>query len=847
MRASSLSLYFHQNQWSERYIDDIHRNAFSTMPYSDYFDRYLDINFKLEDTLYLLVGSDSGLLARYALSTELGRGSKIVLVEPDHIHELVQIEIEDLLQADGVSLTREDGQSMTLYSESNWKQNILDDSDRKWMLGGQLLLVRSQACAADFTHEYQPLFRRMRKSVEVRKLEIQSQQGGRTFIEKQIHNVADNINPLQIDEEFGKGYTAVVLGGSPSLDNHIDWIMENRDRLFIIAISRLCKRLQSLSLVPDVVLSVDPYQVSYDISKHGILWKDVPLISAFHVIPQLLAEWQGPKMFLGSRLPWHPPNDPRNLRTISAGGPTVSHTAIVVASQLGFTTILLSGVDLCYSGDLSTHAHGTPEAMLQRLPTMCDAQVETYSGRMAGTSEGLLHTATSLETIGKAVNAHQQVLFNLSIDATKIDSIPHIDYSDVLLPSGKPDFSHVLEKLDKSIDDRQALSKDLHNAKKSFELIHSACKRAFLLIDNIYSESSENSTTNYNAGLDRIEQSFDKKHGPYITTIRQFAKIDFARIHRPTGFAEMTNEEREEWIRIYYKIIKNSASTFIKMITDAQQRLQLRQQEDSAGTNFHSLIEAWKKDDTPGRILQFINTRRLHDAKLTQEYEQAKNKFLVSLNDTDTYQARKLKNDNHDIDNCMCTLLFMFRNKSCEDLRSIEQNLNSPTWPFNVLYTFTQGLLAEIGDKPVEAGQHYQLLINICTERLDKEPDSLASMQRIIEESLVRMTQSYVTIGDYDSACSSLGTLCEMLPQYIVSYAKLLNLTEQPDYAINILNLYIENYPNHWRAIQLTSDIYKTQGRLKEAELANKRSLEVRYQKTASGNNPTTPTTSQAA
>ena len=49
--------------------------------------------------------------------------------------------------------------------------------------------------------------------------------------------------------------------------------------------------------------------------------------------------------------------------------------------------------------------------------------------------------------------------------------------------------------------------------------------------------------------------------------------------------------------------------------------------------------------------------------------------------------------------------------------------------------------------------------------------------------------------------------LCEMLPSYVVSYAKMLNICGQSDFAIELLESYITLYPGHKKAQLLLKNI----------------------------------------
>jgi tetratricopeptide (TPR) repeat protein len=176
-----------------------------------------------------------------------------------------------------------------------------------------------------------------------------------------------------------------------------------------------------------------------------------------------------------------------------------------------------------------------------------------------------------------------------------------------------------------------------------------------------------------------------------------------------------------------------------------------------------------------------------------------------------------MNNVNQDIHNCRPWLLLQLSQDSQEDLVTLSSRLDTRTWPSSVLRTFTAGLSAELKADYTVALQCHQEVINCCSDRLAEPGDALGSLQRIIEESLVRMTQSFLALKDRQSACQTLGTLCEMLPQYMVSYARLLNLCGNHTSAIELLQLYLANFPQNWRASLLLAEIHEANGEPEKA------------------------------
>lgn len=841
-----MSFNLTENRWGESFIDELHRNEFVERNSHDHYERYPVSEFSQADTLFILVGSDSGLLLKYAKGIELGSGSRIVVIEPDDIYDYL---VDQGLVADFIN-TENSVNSIGLYRQSNWYEEVFDNTDFRWFSAGQVIIDESQCSINDYLQRYLPLANETRRLVERRDFENRVKISNKDFIRIQIKNAADNSNSVSKSETFGKGYTAVVLGGGPSLDDHLDWIKAHQHELFIITVSRLCQRLQSLSLKPDVVVNIDPYVYSYDASKHGLLWDDVTLVSSFHSVPALMQQWRGPSLYLGDRLPWARAEGLNNPDAASAAGPTVGHTAINLAAQLGFSTILLSGMDHCYNEDLNTHAKGTPESIIQKLPTLYDAQVETYAGRMAGTQEYFVLWLQAMENMGLQINEHSSVVFNMSENAAKVESIPYKPMSQVTLSGSKPDIGILIDNstCQNPVEDLNNLSSEIKNTKREFRHILKFCEKAQKTIDQIYSSNESVNKHGSMAKLDKLESRLTSRFATLMKLIRLYALAEFSANQKPSGFSEMADAAKETWIRQYYGIISVGAKALMSILDDLEKRIEIRQREHAETVDFDSLLDDWEKDNTPGRILRYFdpeftsgtNSIPSHDtendrddksplsASMKERFAIRGKHFLEEVTKEKTLLAKQLKSHNEDIAHNLRTLLFLFNSGSSDDLELLITNLSSDKWPANVLATFCRGLAAELRSDSQSAVAHFQQAVDLCGDRLEKDASEFSSMLRLLEESLARMTQNFMILKDYSSACETLGMLCEMLPRYIVSYAKLLNLTGNTESATQLLNCYIENFPHQWRAATVLADIYEKSGQNEQAKAATQLSETMR-------------------
>ncbi|MFK7860335.1 MAG: 6-hydroxymethylpterin diphosphokinase MptE-like protein [Granulosicoccus sp.] len=777
------------------------------MKSSDFYDNILNHNLELDNTLYLIIGSDSGLILPYLKQLKIGRGTRFAIIEHDDVYPLVASEYRGLLNVED-SDKKNAKTVISLHRHSTWQKEIFDGSDEAWLLGGQIRVIESNASSADYSRLYMPILSDVRKKTSERILDISVTLSRRDFTEMQFRNAADNTVSLVKSTEFGTNRTAIVLGGGPSLDLHLDWVIANRDRLFVTAVSRIAGKLIKHDLKPDVVVSVDPYDISYEVSKKGIVWTDVPLIYNFHVSAKLLQQWQGPAFSLGKRLPWE--DEKKMSNRVMSAGPTVSHTAVFVLSQLGFSQILMSGVDLCYSVSATTHSSGSPEQMIQQMPTMCDAKVETYNGRTAGTSAGLAQSVKALNDLGKLINRYKPVLFNVSEEAARCESIPYISINDVELPEEKPDLStHMdIEVKTVSIEQLDELERELKLATHEFAQVRQLCSKAKSWVAKMHAPDVGLNAQKYSNKLTKIRKQLENDYNGYLTAITYDSAVAFSKTTTPTDFNDMEKSELIAWGRHYYNLIQQGSRSIVEQIENLRGRIQLRRDEHDHNINVRELAVRWREDETPGRILLW---KRLNWHRVAPEdrawVQRSVGKFRSTLNEPSRTAKAALRGNNMSIDNVMKSLVFLSESKRKEELQAIESRLDNNTWPYSALKPFIGGLIMQLDENIPEAVHHFQASIDICSTHLENDANSLATMQRLIEDCLVRMTHCYNISKDYDSALISLGMLCEMLPSYVVSYAKMLNLCGQKRFAIELLESYIELYPSNKKAVFLLQSL----------------------------------------
>ena len=359
---------FISNDYGDRYLYPVNRETFHrTGAYAQYKKHFGEALFA-EKTLHILVGTDSGMLLRHINKTSVPDACRYVFIElPQVIDRLAKEGLLEDLQ-----------EEITCIPIGQLKETADLLEFQNYLYTEKILVWKSLAAVDSFLPEYAELNWETRDFIDAFAWKIKVQLGNQTFIARQLENLAENRISAACLKNLFPGKTAVLLAGGPSLDDHLPWIKQHRDQLVVLAVSRIARRLKEVDLVPDIFFSVDPNQASFDVSKEMLYFGDKTLfVNSFHVVPQLLSQWQGPMAFVGNRFPW-PEESAQQF--INAPGPTVTHTAFGIAMQMGFKQIILAGVDLCFSPEGYSHAKGSYERHAGPQFNQFDTQVRTQPG-----------------------------------------------------------------------------------------------------------------------------------------------------------------------------------------------------------------------------------------------------------------------------------------------------------------------------------------------------------------------------------------------------------------------------------------------------------------------------------
>lgn len=555
------------NEFGNQFLYSINGDTFAHQSATDHFNEILTERFWAEESYHVVAGTDSGLLIEHIVNGGVPKNSVYLFVECDEYIDLIRPDLNEEWQ-----------QVLKFCTPEEWEAGYDHETAAAYFYNDKVTLHYSSAVRHGRSDLYHQLKLRLDFIYKNKVYENSAGLGNRDFIACQLNNVAHNINSSQLLKGAFEGRPCVILGGGPSLDEHLPWVIENQDNLVIIAVARISRRLQDVGLIPDIVIALDPQQISFDVSKEIYNFPpEVLLLNSYHVIPKLASQWQGKSAYFGNRVPWESKlNAPKHFQE----GPTVVNAALIAAVDLGCKEVYLTGADMCYGPNGATHATSSFESE-REIDIGRDSQwLETYAGHKAETIIPLILTANYLSKHAKYANENDVTVYNLSRNALKLDFIEHKEINSISLISSQETTKEIIGKLIPSISadgirrELNELNKEFEKVKKDLSSVELLAKEAIIATNKAYAAKSTEKQAQ--ANKQKIEKSDRKikQHFSYLDKLlKTLAFRDFAKILMGGKASTLSDHELAKRNITYYQAYINGVDEFRKMLVPAQKRL----------------------------------------------------------------------------------------------------------------------------------------------------------------------------------------------------------------------------------------------------------------------------------
>ncbi|GGI72204.1 hypothetical protein GCM10007978_07630 [Shewanella hanedai] len=592
LAESNIQHTFSISPFNEYYLPSVNRRMFESIDSKTQYDKKFKSDFAKEDMLQVIVGLDSGLLVNYLLDQNVPKGSVFIFVELDAVLDLLNIDIP-----------KELADKLFIYSWEEFQNNFSSTSNSIYILKNNFKHHRSLAATSSHLPEYSILNTQVVKILEAEHLEQKRNSSQTKHFQQQFKNVSENMLPASLLTNKFTDKTCLVIAGGPSLDDNIDWIKNNRQNLFIIAVSRIAGKLAREGITPHIIVSVDPYDFSFEVNRDMMaLASDCLFVNSYHVSSRLLGQWQGKSLFMDCKYPWQLENT-HNINTLA---PTVTNSSVHLATKMGFSRIILTGVDLCFTDDGFTHTKGSVESNIGPNLGIMGEWIDTYGGKRAETVSQL---RMAMEALAEEASNNPHIEFiNLSLNAAKIEGISYKNKKQLSLTPSECSPAQLLNQLPSlSLEERK---QENLNSQKEFNRLIDTLTDIINLSDNAsdLSKQLQNPLLSPNEiqqkidRIDKIDKKINQENSSVATLIKAYGFAEFS--------AFLTTKNTDDWdanhIHLmtinYYQAFKTVATQLLKLAHDTQIRLSHRLNELSPNANLQELTEFWREEQQHGRI-----------------------------------------------------------------------------------------------------------------------------------------------------------------------------------------------------------------------------------------------------
>lgn len=614
-------LEWKENSHGERYLPSSN-TSFEQNASRIVFQQYLHDYLKEPNVLYVILGSDSGLLPIYVREQFADNGSHFIFIEEEAVFNWLQTEYPVLLpepanidtnnpmwslpQAEATDTTN--ALIYVVKDPFEWETIAQCKRFDSFILRQKIFFVKSLSVAdrperplSQSVSFYESQFGRFRIDHNIGQ--------HRFFMQAGLQTVMDMIYPLKRIKGCYTGKTFVLLGGAPSLPLIFPWLRAHRESVVVIAANRIAGRLAMEAITPDFFVAVDPQPEVLDYSQKIFDFQDDSiLISSNHLAPNVMSQWAGASFYMHTRFMFtHVPEQERG--NISSSGPTVMNSSLMVAAYLGAETIILSGVDMCFDPSGNSHESSSIESSVGRYLRRSDARVMTYAGIEAETDIQMFAAGEALKEQVKWIQqiAPDTRVINVNPYATQIDVIEQCS------PEALPAISHPVTAQEKAYVWQQAkltyptyrqllqqdVLKPLTTQIRHLTQAHKWAKSGLTAIHKLRGES----ISDYNTQIDKIIQrreQIEQAMGEDLFVLFNYSFVDYVKLLEPLESTQPTIDESLDTLESYFATIVRTTRDFKQVLEKLVDKARWRQMECQPKLT-QELLDFWLQESTPGR------------------------------------------------------------------------------------------------------------------------------------------------------------------------------------------------------------------------------------------------------
>ncbi len=731
-----------------------------------------------QDRLYIIVGSDSGQLLHYVRDhAPLPRGSRWLFIEPAEILETLER---------NPSIAPLCDEFVQLVSPDEWlEQANLLQLDAYFHIDG-VQFERSLAALDGTAPDYMEITAALDAHLTAERFKQLAQLNMAPFIQPNILAAVDfqgGIDPLQ--DRF-EGKTAVIIAGGPSLDEQVPWLLEHRESLFVIAVSRVSARLLDAGLVPDILVTVDPYPISLTVSRQMFDFPGKPLlITSKHPYPAIANRWPHALLCAGDRVPWE--DDALNTdAALPMSGPTVTHMATQLAGFMGFTRLIFCGLDLCHSPDGRTHATHSSEAAAGPLLDFSAIPVTNNRGESVWTTPDYFAGIEAMSSIARAMPTVEMI--NPSSQAAVIEGVEHAGLDTITLPDTTFD-RRPLEDIRDSVtsdirqDDLEALARSIEAIREELEKVGNLAQLGLESNQAYFNLAHPERQKRHKRRMQAIDRMFTGRYRRAAKLAQRAATRAIMRSNLPHEFFDLDKAQAERLAGNYYEAIQEEARRLREPLELAANRVQTRLMELDPSVDNATLVDRYIRFEEPERARWLAVNRQASADEITP----AEKRYAESI-DSLLEKDRKRNERKRSPRSSLRQIERLFSSGRREGLAGLQRALEEHRQAdvARPYATYARGLVHELDHDPVAAAaSHAEVL-----ETADMEQDVI-----LIEHALLRLTTINLGAEQSGDALATLQMAANINPAHWRRVARLALLANDAETGITALTRHLEHFP----------------------------------------------------
>ena len=234
------------------------------------------------------------------------------------------------------------------------------------------------------------------------------------------------------------GQTALVVAAGPSLNENIEKIKANRDKFVIFAVNKVLRTLEANGITPDFAVCMDASAISATYTGLEDYCANINCISDLKSDATILASPFKKHFLTFSETDFIVKkliNFNKSFKTYELGG-SATTMALVLASKLGFSKIVFTGLDLAFKNDIMYSTGETVNKapngqIITGNSTKNLVKVKSVTGGMVSTRDDYAAFINHFETLIKDLGIKE--VYNTTSFGAAIEGMKNVAFDDIPL------------------------------------------------------------------------------------------------------------------------------------------------------------------------------------------------------------------------------------------------------------------------------------------------------------------------------------------------------------------------------------------------------------------------------